>query len=97
MKRFLAIVLVFLVMFPTTGLAVEIVRTVDIPYPLVDRLQGNEGTGLFEIQVDTGEVKVVQSTGHRRLDEAVLWAVRQWSFETSASTIILPVSFQLED
>jgi len=59
-------------------------RRVDPVYPASSRRAGEEGTGVFRVLVDANgrplEVSVLTSTGHPRLDEAALTAIKKWAF-----------------
>lgn len=54
-------------------------------YPSACVRRGEEGSVLCALHVDTAgrvtEVEVLQSSGHRRLDEAAKTALRRWRFE----------------
>jgi TonB family protein len=68
-------------------------------YPAEARKQRLTGGGLFDIEFvpETGRVRrihVVQSTGHRLLDQSVITAVRQWRVKPqSIRSVRLPVTF----
>ncbi|OQX17711.1 MAG: hypothetical protein BWK76_09805 [Desulfobulbaceae bacterium A2] len=51
-------------------------------YPQLSRRRGEEGTVLVQVELDeegrVSEARVVQGSGWERLDEAALFAVRQW-------------------
>ncbi|OQX11302.1 MAG: hypothetical protein BWK76_19305 [Desulfobulbaceae bacterium A2] len=51
-------------------------------YPQLSRRRGEEGTVLVQVELDeegrVREARVVQGSGWERLDEAALFAVRQW-------------------
>jgi periplasmic protein TonB len=59
-------------------------KRVDPIYPAASRRAGEEGTGVYRVLVDANgrplEVSVLQSSGHPRLDEAALVAVKKWTF-----------------
>jgi len=59
-------------------------RRVDPVYPAASRRAGEEGTGVFRVLVDANgrpqDVSVVTSTGHPRLDEAAITAIKKWAF-----------------
>jgi len=75
-------------------------------YPRVARERGWEGLVRLDVFVDTegsaDRVSVLESSGHRVLDDAALKAVKDWQFMPArsgeikfASKIIVPVQFSL--
>ena len=62
-------------------------RRVDPVYPAASRRAGEEGTGVFRVLVDPNgrpqDVSVVTSTGHPRLDEAAMTAIKKWAFKAA--------------
>ena len=75
-------------------------------YPPVARQQGWEGTAILRVEVradgHTAAVKIVQSSGHRVLDEAAIEAVRAWKFQparadglATSAWVEVPISFRL--
>lgn len=82
--------------------------TIHPAYPRVSRQRGEEGMVILSIQVKAsgraGKIAVLQSSGHRRLDEAACTAARRASFSPARqfgrnidSTIELPFTFRLTD
>jgi protein TonB len=82
--------------------------TIHPAYPRISRQRGEEGVVALSIQVlasgRAGNVDVIQSSGHRRLDEAACKAARRASFSPARqfgrnidSTIKLSFSFRLTD
>lgn len=76
-------------------------------YPMTSRMRGEEGTVVLEIAVSaTGtvtSVRVVESSGHPRLDRAAAEAVRHWRFAPARigdrpidAVIRHPVIFRLD-
>jgi protein TonB len=65
----------------------QVSRRVDPVYPAASRRAGEEGTGVFRVLVDANgrpqDVSVVTSTGHPRLDEAAMTAIKKWSFKAA--------------
>jgi protein TonB len=65
----------------------QVNRRVDPVYPAASRRAGEEGTGVFRVLVDANgrpqEVSVVTSTGHPRLDEAAMTAIKKWTFKAA--------------
>lgn len=68
-------------------------------YPEWSRTHGEEGTVVLEVEVQAsgrcGDVRVLHSSGSRRLDAAAVTAVRRWVFRP-AKRWQLPVSFWVE-
>lgn len=76
-------------------------------YPLEARRAREQGTVRLKVLVTpdgrVGEIRVLRSSGHDRLDEAALKAVRGWRFAPArqagtpvAAWVIVPVPFQLQ-
>jgi protein TonB len=65
----------------------QVNRRVDPVYPASSRRAGEEGTGVFRVLVDANgrpqDVSVVTSTGHPRLDEAAMTAIKKWTFKAA--------------
>lgn len=81
-------------------------QTTAPPYPALARRNGWEGTTVLRVTVTphgtAGAVTVLQSSGHRVLDEAATAAVRQWRFHPArvgeqpvAAQVDVPVRFLL--
>ncbi|MBT0959824.1 energy transducer TonB [Denitromonas iodatirespirans] len=77
-------------------------------YPRLSRRIGEQGKVLLRVLVTAegtaGEVRLQQSSGHSRLDEAARNAVSQWRFEPArqgdrpvANWVIVPIEFKLEN
>jgi len=77
-------------------------------YPRLSRRLGEQGKVLLRVYVSAdgkaGEVRLHQSSGHKRLDEAAREAVSHWRFvpakqgdEAVAGWFIVPIEFKLED
>lgn len=75
-------------------------------YPELARKRGQEGTARIRCEVDAaGNViaaSILESSGHKLLDEAALKAVRKWRFRPALSngrpapgSVIAPVEFRL--
>ena len=79
------------------------VRAINTPrpkYPLEARQKHWEGTMLLEFLVRTdgtvSDVKVLQSTGHKILDEDAVQALRRWHFRPgTADHVQMPLTFTL--
>ncbi|MEX1109259.1 MAG: energy transducer TonB, partial [Dongiaceae bacterium] len=76
-------------------------------YPWASRRAGEEGRVVLRVEVSAAgtvdAIDVAESSGHRRLDEAALEAVRQWRFEPArvgeqpiATSVSVPITFRLE-
>ena len=76
-------------------------------YPKIARRRGYEGIVVLNVQVlktgQVGDISVLRSSGHRRLDRAALNAVRKWRFEPGtrngipvAMTVKVPIHFRLK-
>ena len=81
-------------------------RRVEPIYPPASRRAGEQGTAMFRVLVDErgrpSEVQVLRSSGHPRLDQAALDAIRKWTFtpaKNGATPILswtrVQVKFQL--
>ncbi|KAA3649245.1 MAG: energy transducer TonB [Proteobacteria bacterium] len=77
-------------------------------YPRLSRRVGEQGKVLLRVLVSesgaASEVKLHQSSGHNRLDEAARSAVSRWTFEPArqgdrpiANWVIVPIEFKLEN
>lgn len=76
-------------------------------YPALSRRLGEEGRVLLQVQVSTEgkalDVKIKESSGYQRLDEAAIEVVKQWQFipakqgDTALlSWVEVPIQFALE-
>lgn len=76
-------------------------------YPSQSRRRGEQGRVLLRVQVDARglpeRVEIEQSSGHARLDQAALEAVRRWRFvparrgdATVAASVLVPIEFQMQ-
>ena len=83
-------------------------KAVEPAYPRISRRRGEEGTITLSIEVmqngRAGKISILQSSGHRRLDEAALTAVQQTTFTPAKqfgrnidSTTELSFTFTLTD
>lgn len=68
-------------------------------YPSMSRKLKEQGTVQIRVRTDASgkvlEIRLEQSSGYARLDEAALRAVRNWQFTAVAGEAILPVEFTL--
>jgi protein TonB len=78
------------------------------PYPALARRRGYEGTVRLKVEVlasgKVGKIWVKNSSGYEILDRSALKTVKDWRFIPARfgnipvkSTVIVPVTFQLED
>src|SRR5205823_907679 len=71
-------------------------------YPSAARLQHLTGSGVAVVQVDprSGQVtsaRILESTGHKILDDAALKAFRQWRFKPgTTSEVQVPIRYVME-
>lgn len=76
-------------------------------YPALSRRNRESGVVRLRVQVNAEgraqEVRIESSSGHQRLDEAALRAVRKWKFvparrgkESVAAWVIVPIAFRLQ-
>lgn len=77
------------------------------PYPYISRRTGEQGRVVLRVQVSASgtaeDVEVRSTSGHARLDQAALEAVRHWKFVPARrgatpvpASVLVPVSFRLE-
>lgn len=77
-------------------------------YPRLSRRVGEQGKVLLRVLVSesgaASDVRLHQSSGHNRLDEAARSAVSKWTFEPArqgdrpiANWVIVPIEFKLEN
>lgn len=77
-------------------------------YPGLSRRQGEKGRVVLRVHVTpeglADQVQLRTSSGHMRLDDAALAAVRQWRFvparqgdQAVAAWVLVPITFSLED
>ena len=62
----------------------QVTRRVEPVYPAASRRLGEEGTAMFRVLVNPSgrpeSVEMLKSSGHPRLDQAALEAIRKWMF-----------------
>lgn len=77
-------------------------------YPALSRRHGEEGRVLLNVYVEAdgrpSRVELRRSSGHSRLDQAALAAVRQWRFVPArqgkfaiAASVVVPIQFSLRN
>ena len=77
-------------------------------YPLASKRRGEQGRVVLRVHVladgSADQVQLRTSSGHERLDQAALEAVRQWRFvparqgdQPVAAWVLVPIAFSLEN
>jgi|SRR5262245_7502926 len=85
----------------TTGTPPGLIKKVDPEYPPGFVLHGAKGKGRFRLTINAksglvDEVKIVQSTGYRELNELAAKALLQWRFQPGThSPVEVPVEFYI--
>jgi len=93
--------IVYRVSPPNTPLKLEpVVYAPHFEYPLTARKQHWEGSGLFEIHINShgsvASVRVLATTGYKILDAAAITGFRQWRFRQHTIAIVrMPVQFRI--
>ncbi|PYJ19870.1 MAG: hypothetical protein DME92_11215 [Verrucomicrobia bacterium] len=69
-------------------------------YPMAARQRGWVGSGVFACNLrpdgTVSSVDVLQSTGHGILDQAGIWAFRQWRLRSGGSKVVkIPLRFTM--
>lgn len=78
------------------------IRAVAPKYPKEDRRRRNEGSGMFELQLDSqtgkvAKVTIATSTGFRGLDAAAIDALQKWQWRPGRwKQIYMPVTFTMQ-
>ena len=86
----------------TTGSPSGLVKKIEPEYPIGFVIHGAKGTGRFRLTINpksglVDEVKVVQSTGYRELNELAVKALLQWQFKPGTpSPVAVPVEFSIQ-
>jgi protein TonB len=72
---------------PIEATSLAVTKRIDPVYPPASRRQDEEGTVRLRVLVDESgaprEVQVLKSSGHTRLDEAAVDAVKRWRFRAA--------------
>ncbi|MGD8172350.1 TonB family protein [Vibrio sp. TRT 21S02] len=82
-------------------------RPTPVTYPKLARKQGLEGRTMIEVWLDKDgkqiKRRILQSSGHRVLDERALKTIKQWQFsrqveqgQAIAHRVHIPINFQLQ-
>jgi protein TonB len=81
----------------------KVTEKVSPEYPALSRKRREQGVVVLLADIDAGRtesVRVERSSGHLRLDEAAMRAVKEWRFDTSAYgprvTARIPFRFELK-
>jgi TonB family protein len=88
--------------YVTTGSPAGLVKKVDPEYPMGYVIHGAKGRGRFRLTINpksglVDQVKVVQSTGYRELNELAAKALLQWQFKPGTSSPVeVPVEFDIQ-
>jgi len=97
-KALLLILLQIIILFAPLqqALSLEVIKTCPIIYPLVSKYRGEEG--MVKILI-SDKAEILESSGHKRLDDAALYAISKWEFKDveENTKIIVPVIFKLID
>jgi TonB family protein len=86
----------------TTGSPPGLIKKIDPEYPIGFVIHGAKGRGRFRLTINSksglvDEVKIVQSTGYRELNELAVKALLQWQFKPgTASPVEVPVEFSIQ-
>jgi protein TonB len=83
--------------------SLKVIKKVPSEYPALSRKRREEGVVVLLADIASGRtesVRVEQSSGHPRLDEAAMRAVKEWRFDTSSYgprvTARIPFRFELK-
>jgi TonB family protein len=88
--------------FVTTGSPAGLVKKVDPEYPMGYVIHGAKGRGRYRLTINAksglvDEVKIIQSTGYRELNEMAVKALLQWQFKPGTpSPVEVPVEFAIQ-
>jgi len=86
----------------TTGAPTGLIKKIEPEYPIGFVIHGVKGTGRYRLTINpksglVDEVKVVQSTGYRELNELAVKALLQWQFKPGTpSPVEVPVDFSIQ-
>jgi TonB family protein len=84
-----------------TGTPPGLIKKVEPEYPIGFVIHGAKGRGRFRLTINSrsglvDEVKIVQSTGYRELNELAIKALLQWQFKPGTpSPAEVPVEFYI--
>jgi TonB family protein len=86
----------------TTGSPAGLIKKVDPDYPMGFVIHAAKGKGRFRLKINSqsglvDEVKVLQSTGYKELNELAVKALMQWQFKPGTpSPVEVPVEFSIQ-
>ena len=86
----------------TTGAPPGLIKKIEPEYPIGFVTHGAKGRGRFRLMINSksglvDEVKILQSTGYRELNELAVKALLQWQFKPgTASPVEVPVEFSIQ-
>ncbi|HYS95564.1 MAG TPA: energy transducer TonB [Chthoniobacterales bacterium] len=86
----------------TTGAPPGLIKKIEPEYPIGFVTHGAKGRGRFRLTINSksglvDEVKILQSTGYRELNELAVKALLQWQFKPgTASPVEVPVEFSIQ-
>ena len=86
----------------TTGAPAGLVKKIEPDYPMGYVIHGAKGRGVYRLTINSksgvvDEVKIVQSTGYRELNELAAKALLQWQFKPGTpSPVEVPVEFAIQ-
>jgi TonB family protein len=86
----------------TTGAPPGLIKKIEPEYPIGYVIHGAKGRGRFRLTINSrsglvDEVKILQSTGYRELNEMAVKALLQWQFKPGTpSPVEVPVEFSIQ-
>jgi TonB family protein len=86
----------------TTGSPAGLIKKIEPQYPIGFVIHGAKGRGVYRLTINpknglVDEVKVLQSTGYRELNELAVKALLQWQFKPGTpSPVQVPVEFDIQ-
>jgi len=86
----------------TTGAPPGLIKKIEPEYPIGFVTHGAKGRGRFRLTINSksglvDEVKILQSTGYKELNELAVKALLQWQFKPgTASPVEVPVEFSIQ-
>jgi len=88
--------------FVTTGSPAGLVKKIEPEYPMGYVIHGAKGRGVYRLTINSksglvDQVKIVQSTGYKELNELAAKALLQWQFKPGTpSPVEVPVEFAIQ-
>jgi len=86
----------------TTGSPSGLIKKIEPDYPMGYVIHGAKGRGVYRLKINSksglvDEVKIVQSTGYRELNELAAKALLQWQFKPGTpGPVEVPVEFAIQ-